>query len=432
MTTAEPSQAIETAAIEDTSLLAFYRDMNLPERRTFWACASGWALDGMDFMIYPLVIGTIIKLWSVDPGTAGLAGTVTLLSSAIGGWLGGYLADRVGRVKTLQFTILWFSFFSLVCAIVQSFDQLLIARAVLGLGFGGEWAAGAVLMGEAIRPQYRGRAVGSVQSGWAVGWGLAVLAQAILFSYFPAEIAWRWMFAVGALPALLVFYLRRYVTEPEIAAATRVKLAQSGDQPPLWEIFSGPILKTTALASLMATGCQGGYYAVTFWVPQFLTKERHLSIVGSTGYLAALIIGSFIGYLVGAWLADRIGRRNLFLIFSLGAIAVVLLYTQLPLTNEILWVLGFPLGFFASGYFSGMGAFLTELYPTRLRGSGQGFCYNFGRGIGALFPFLVGALSTSTTLANAIAIFAVAAYGVFFLAAFALPETRGRVLHADG
>jgi MFS family permease len=432
MTTAEPSQAIETAAIEDTSLLAFYRDMNLPERRTFWACASGWALDGMDFMIYPLVIGTIIKLWSVDPGTAGLAGTVTLLSSAIGGWLGGYLADRIGRVRTLQFTILWFSFFSLICAVVQSFDQLLIARAVLGLGFGGEWAAGAVLMGEAIRPQYRGRAVGSVQSGWAVGWGLAVLAQAILFSCFPAEIAWRWMFAVGALPALLVFYLRRYVSEPEIAAATRAKLAQAGNQPPLWEIFSGQILPTTILASLMATGCQGGYYAITFWVPQFLTKERHLSIVGSTGYLAALIVGSFIGYLVGAWLADRIGRRNLFLTFSLGAIAVVLLYTQLPLTNEILWVLGFPLGFFASGYFSGMGAFLTELYPTRLRGSGQGFCYNFGRGIGALFPFLVGALSASTTLANAIAIFAVAAYGVFFLAAFALPETRGRVLHADG
>jgi len=208
-------------------------------------------------------------------------------------------------------------------------------------------------------------------------------------------------------------------------------LQQWGNRPALWEIFSGPILKTTILASLMATGMQGGYYAVTFWVPRFLTTERKLSIVSSTGYLAALIIGSFIGYLVGAWLADRIGRRNLFLIFSLGAIAVVLLYTQVQLTNELLWVLGFPLGFFASGYFSGMGAFLTELYPTRLRGSGQGFCYNFGRGIGALFPYLVGALSTTTTLANAIAIFAVAAYGVFFLAAFALPETRGKVLHAD-
>jgi sugar phosphate permease len=239
------------------------------------------------------------------------------------------------------------------------------------------------------------------------------------------------MFVIGALPALLVFYLRRYVTEPEIAAATRAKQMASGNRPPLWEIFSGPILKTTILASLMSTGCQGGYYAITFWVPRFLTTERKLSIVSSTGYLSALIVGSFIGYLVGAWLADRIGRRNLFLIFSLGAIAVVLLYTQLQLTNELLWVLGFPLGFFASGYFSGVGAFLTELYPTRLRGSGQGFCYNFGRGIGALFPFLVGALSASTSLADAIAIFAVAAYGVFFLAAYALPETRGRVLHAD-
>jgi len=429
MATTEPSRPMEVAEIEDTSLLAFYRDMNLQERRTFWACASGWALDGMDFMIYPLVIGTIITLWKVDAGTAGLAGTVTLLSSAVGGWLGGYLADRIGRVKTLQLTILWFSFFSLVCAVVQNFDQLLIARALLGLGFGGEWAAGAVLMGEAIRPQYRGRAVGSVQSGWAVGWGLAVLAQAILFSLFPAETAWRWMFVIGAMPALLVFYLRRYVKEPEIAAAARVKHAEEG-HPPLWEIFSGPILKTTILASLMATGMHGGYYAVTFWVPRFLTTERNLSIVSSTGYLAALIIGSFVGYLVGAWLADRIGRRHLFLTFSIGAIAVVLLYTQVPLSNELLWVLGFPLGFFASGYFSGMGAFLTELYPTRLRGSGQGFCYNFGRGIGALFPFLVGALSTTTTLANAIAIFSVAAYGVFFLTAFALPETRGKVLHA--
>lgn len=432
MSTVQPSQdAIEVAPIEDTSLLAFYRDMNAPERRTFWACFAGWSLDGMDFMIYPLVIGTIIALWKVDPGTAGLAGTVTLLASAIGGWLAGYLCDRIGRVRTLQITIIWFSFFSLVCAFAQNFDQLLVARALLGLGFGGEWAAGAVLMGEVIRPQYRGRAVGSVQSGWAVGWGLAVLSQAVMFSLLPAEEAWRWMFAIGALPALLVFFLRRYVEEPKIAAETLAKQKAAGDSPALWEIFTPAIAKTTILAALAATGCQGGYYAITFWVPRFLTTERKLSIVGSTGYLATLIIGSFIGYLVGAWLADRIGRRNLFLIFSIGAIALILIYTQVTLTNDVLWLLGFPLGFFASGYFSGMGAFLTELYPTRLRGSGQGFCYNFGRGIGALFPFLVGWLSTSTTLGNAICIFAVAAYGLFFIAAYALPETRGRVLHAD-
>src|SRR5437879_4700981 len=165
MSTAEPSGAIEVAAIEDTSLLAFYRDMNQPERRTFWACAAGWALDGMDFMIYPLVIGTIIAMWKVDPGSAGLAGTVTLLASAVGGWLGGYLADRIGRVKTLQLTILWFSFFSLVCAFVQNFDQLIVARALLGLGFGGEGPAGAELKGDAIRAQYRGPDVRHGASG---------------------------------------------------------------------------------------------------------------------------------------------------------------------------------------------------------------------------------------------------------------------------
>ncbi|MGJ4960066.1 MFS transporter [Bradyrhizobium sp. HKCCYLRH2015] len=426
------STAADTVVpIEDTSLTGFYNGMTTAERRTFWACATGWALDGMDFMIYPLVIGTIIALWKVDAGTAGLAGTVTLLASAFGGWAAGYLADRIGRVRTLQFTIIWFSLFSLLCAFAQNFEQLLVLRALLGLGFGGEWAAGAVLMGETIRAEYRGRAVGSVQSGWAVGWGMAVLAQAALFSLLPADQAWRWMFAIGALPALLVLYLRAFVKEPEVAAAARAKVAAAGDRPSILEIFQGPILKTTILASLVATGCQGGYYAITFWVPRFLTTERKLSIVSSTGYLAALIIGSFIGYLVGAWYADRFGRRNLFLVFSLGAMVVVAAYTQLPLSNELLWLLGFPLGFFASGYFSGMGAFLTELYPTRLRGSGQGFCYNFGRGIGALFPFLVGYLSQMTSLATAICLFALFAYALFFVAAYALPETRGKVLHAD-
>jgi len=169
-----------------------------------------------------------------------------------------------------------------------------------------------------------------------------------------------------------------------------------------------------------------------FWGKSLLDAVIHLPLVLPpvvTGYLLLLTFGR--RGMVGAWLADKIGRRKLFLYFSLGAIAVILLYTQLPLTNEVLWLLGFPLGFFASAYFSGVGAFLTELYPTRLRGSGQGFCYNFGRGIGALFPFLVGALSKETSLGNAIAVFAVMAYGLFFIAAFALPETRGRILHAD-
>ncbi len=168
------------------------------------------------------------------------------------------------------------------------------------------------------------------------------------------------------LPALLVFFLRRYVEEPAIAAATLARQNASGNRPGLQEIFAGPILRTTILASLAVTGCQGGYYAITFWVPRFLTTERKLSVVSSTGYLAALIIGSFAGYLVGAWLADKIGRRNLFLTFSIGAIAIVLLYTQVPLSNEWLWVLGFPLGFFASGYFSGCRRFPHRTLPDQI------------------------------------------------------------------
>lgn len=429
MTTSTDATRVEPS---DTSLTEFFRAMTPPERRTFWACFMGWLLDAMDFMIYPLVIGTIIALWQVDRGTAGLAVTATLLASAFGGWLAGYLSDRIGRVLTLQITILWFSFFTLLCAVAQDFTQLLIFRTLLGFGFGGEWAAGAVLIGETIRPQYRGRAVGSVQSGWAVGWGLAVLLQAICFSLLPAETAWRWMFALGAVPAVLVFFLRRYVEEPPVSAKTLAAEGEKRKKPAIWEIFAPDILKTTLLAALAGTGAQGGYYAVTTWVPTFLRTERGLTVVGSTGYLAFLILGSFVGYLVGAWLADRIGRRYLFISFSIGASILVIAYTQLPLSNQMVLFLGFPLGFFASGYFSGMGAFLTELFPTRLRGSGQGFAYNFGRGIGALFPTLVGYLSARIALSTAIALFAVMAYSLLFIAAVLLPETRGKVLKADG
>jgi MFS family permease len=416
----------------DTGLTAFYREMTLPERRTFWACFSGWVLDGMDFMIYPLVIGSIIALWQVDRGTAGLAVTVTLLFSAVGGWLAGYIADRIGRVRTLQLTILWFSVFSLICAFTQSFGQLMVCRALLGLGFGGEWAAGAVLIGEVIRPQFRGRAVGSVQSGWALGWGGAVLMQAALFTVVPPEVAWRWMFAIGALPALLIFFLRRYVEEPEVAVKTRARVAAAGDRPSIWEIFAPGLRRTTLLAALLGTGAQGGYYAISTWVPTFLRGERGLTVIGSSGYLAVLISGSFVGYLLGAWLADRIGRRPLFILSSIAAIMLVLVYTTLPFSNTVMLWLGFPLGVASSAYFSGMGAFFTELFPTRLRGSGQGFAYNFGRGIGALFPTLVGYLSGTVALSTAIAVFAVLAYGLLLLAALLLPETRGKVLQADG
>jgi MFS family permease len=412
-------------------LREFYRDMTPPERKTFWACAGGWGFDGLDFTIYPLVIGTIMTLWGVPAGLAGLAATSTLLASAAGGWLAGYCSDRFGRVRTLQVCILWFSLCTLLCAVAQDFEQLLIFRTLLGLGFGGEWAAGAVLMGETIRAQYRGRALGCVQSAWSIGWGAAVLLQALAFSFFPPETAWRAMFVFGFFPALfLLIYIHRNVEEPSIAVRARAAAATVG-KPPIWEIFSPAHIKTTLLASLALTGAQGGYYTITTWLPTYLKADRGVTVVASTGYLALLIVGGFIGYLVGAWVSDRYGRRILFLVFSLGAMIMAVVYTQLDLSPVLLFILGFPLGFFSTGYYAGTGAFLTELFPTRLRGSGQGFCFSFGRGIGALFPTLVGYLSGTFELGNAMAVFAVIAYGTFFLTAFALPETKGRVLEPD-
>jgi MFS family permease len=389
---------------------------------------GGWALDAMDVQLYSFVIPTLIAIWGITRAQAGELGTAALLVSAVGGWLAGWLADRYGRVRTLQVAILWFAVFTFLSGLAQNFAQLFAARALMGLGFGGEWAAGAVLLGEVIRPEHRGKALGMMQAGWAVGWGTAALLYAFFFSVLPAETAWRVLFLVGIAPALLVFFVRRYVEEPAVYLETRSKLAAEGDKPSALEIFRPPLLRVTVLGGLMGTGAQGGYYAVTTWLPTFLRTERKLSVLDSAGYLAVSIAGAFCGYLAGGYLADKIGRRLTFLIFAVGAGLIAIIYTMVPFGDAAMLVLGFPLGFFASGVFSAMGPFFTEHFPTRVRGVGQGFAYNAGRATGALFPTLVGLLSARIPLGEAIGLFAGLAYATMAIAAFLLPETRGKVL----
>jgi MFS family permease len=406
-------------------------DLSREERSTLIATFGGWALDGMDVMIYSFVIPALIAQWHMSQGQAGMLSTVALLLSAGGGWLAGLLADRFGRARILQITILWFAVFTFLSGFTTSFWQLLITRSLQGLGFGGEWAVGAVLMGEAIRAEHRGKAVGTVQGGWAIGWGVAAICYTALFSFLSASIAWRVMFWIGILPSLLVFYIQRHVPEPEIFRRTQAREAAQGNSARFLDIFSPALLRITLLASLLAIGAQGGYYAITTWLPTYLKTTRGLSVLNTGKYLAVVIAGSFAGYLVGAWLTDRLGRKRTLLAFAVGSLLAVVAYTYLPIGDAMMLVLGFPLGFFASGSFSPIGAFFTELFPTRLRGSGQGFSYNVGRGIGALFPTLVGYLGARMGLGHAIAAFATIAYLTMLLATAFLPETRGLELKAS-
>ena len=405
-------------------------DLTTNERSTLIATFGGWALDGMDAMVYSFVIPTLIAAWHMSQGQAGMLGTAALLISAVGGWLAGLLADRFGRTRILQLTIAWFAVFTFLSGFTNSFWQLLVVRGLQGLGFGGEWAVGSVLMGEAIRAQYRGKAVGTVQAGWAVGWAVTAISYTALFSFLPADTAWRAMFWIGILPSLLIFYIWRYVPEPEIFQRTRAREVSLGQGINFLEIFSPAVLRTTLLTALLAVGAQGGYYAITTWLPTFLKTTRGLSVLDTGAYLFVVIVGSFMGYMVSAWLTDRLGRKRTLVLFAICSFLAVVAYTYLPISNSVMMVLGFPLGFFASGVFSPIGAFFTELFPSRMRGSGQGFSYNVGRGIGALFPTLVGYLSARMGLGYAISVFAVVAYLTMVVATLLLPETLGRELQA--
>lgn len=407
-------------------MLAWFSDLSPRERRTMGACFGGWSLDALDVQIFSFVIPSLLALWKITAGQAGELATITLLISAFGGWIAGAMADRFGRVRILQISILWYAVFTFLCGFAQDFTQLFIFRALQGFGFGGEWAAGAVLMGEVIRDKYRGRAVGIVQTGWSIGWGAAALLYTILIATLPEEYAWRALFWIGIAPAALVFWIRRFVEEPDLnqrrAAPTSI-----------WHIFSAlkpPYLSTTWRVAMMVTGAQGGSYALTIWLPTYLKTVRGISSVGTGSYLLVLILGAFFGFVSGAYLADGIGRKPTFIVSAIGSVALTIVYLFAPLSNDWILLVGFLLGYVSLIMFSPMGTFMTELYPTSVRGVGQGFCYNAGRGIGALFPALVGFLSGRLGLGAAIAIFSLAAYGIMIVALILLPETRGRSLQS--
>jgi MFS family permease len=407
-----------TATATEARPFDWFRTLGKRGRRAFAGAFGGYGLDSFDYQTLPLGLAAITAYFGISSGEAGLLGTTTLVVSAIGGVGAGMLADRIGRVRTLQITIAMYTVFTVLCGFAPNFETLLIFRALQGLGFGGEWAAGAALVAEYSQARYRGRTVAFVQSAWAVGWGLSVVVYTVVFSVASPDLAWRIMFWTGVIPALFVLWVRKSVKD---APRAEERLKAERPRGTLQQIFKGDLLRTTFFAALLATGVQGGYYTISTWLPSYLKKTRELTVIGTGGYLAFLITGAFVGYVCGGYLTDLMGRKKTFLTFAILSAGLIVAYTQIPKgANGLVLVLGFPLGFSMSAIFSGFGAYLAELYPTSLRGTGQGFTYNFGRAVGAIFPTVVGFLGAGGAI-----VFGALGYGIAALALLGLPETRG-------
>jgi MFS family permease len=380
-------------------------------------------LDAMDVMLYSFVLATLIREFSMAKSTAGLLNSLTLIASAIGGLLFGVIADRIGRVRALMASILVYSIASLACGLSQSIPQLAVFRFVLGLGMGGEWTTGAALIAETWRPEHRGKALGLMQSAYAIGEAIAAGVVAVVQPYF----GWRAVFFVGVLPGLLVFWIQRRVPESEIWKRHAVRRERIAFR----SFLEKSVLRNGILATAMNACAMFGYWGLFTWIPSFLSLPatqggRGLSLATATTFILVLCAGKWLGYALFGFFADRFGRRKPYFLYLLVAAALVPLY---GVAQNALWllVLGPFVAFFGTGFFSGYAAIASELFPSEIRAAAMGLSYNIGRGISAAAPFLVGALASRFGFATG---FLVLACGFFLAAmlALTLPETRGREL----
>ena len=387
----------------------------------------------MDFLIYVLAIGRLQAYFGFDAATAGLLGTMTLVSAAAGGLIFGVVADRIGRVRALNITIAIYSICSVGAATSQSVVQLAIWRTLLGLGMGGEWASGGVLLAETVPPHLRNKATSLMQSTWAIGAILAAGLAGLFLDVLPlGDEAWRWLFAVGGAPALLILWVRRGVQEP--AMWRQNKEAGRLEANPYRVLFGRDLRRRTILACLLAGFLQFAYWGLFFWLPSLLAMpvERGgagMTVVRSTAYLIPLQIGAFIGYLAFGPLADKFGRRRIFAMFVILAALLVPVYGRMVQSPMTLMLLSPLLGLVGHAYWSMMGPFLSELFPTAVRASGQGLGYNSGRLFGAAAPYVIGVLATLPSVGIVAALVLTSA---FYMAAaalvFAFPDTSKSAL----
>lgn len=424
-----PSAAVR----DDAGLFGWWRVAEQPARRALVAAAMGWALDAFDVMLFSLTLASVINDLGLTKTQAGALGSVTLLGGAVGGLMFGHIADRFGRTRALMASVLLYSVFTAACGLSQTLWQFAVFRALLGLGMGGEWASGAALVSETWPAKHRGRALGFMQSSWAIGFA----AAAMVVGFVLPRWGWRTVYFVGILPAFFVLWVRRNVEEPEVwrvqqrARLAGGALAVTAAASRFTDMFRGPMRKLTAMVTLMNACTLFGWWGLNGWVPAYLSLPEAqggigLSTTTMSWFVVAMQVGMWLGYVSFGYVTDAIGRKRVYVFYLLMASVLLPLYgfMRVPL---ILLLLGPFVAFFGTGFFSGFGGVTAEIYPTSIRATAQGFTYNLGRIASAAAPFTVGRLATTQGFNVAFTITGVA----YLLGAIAwtwIPETKGREL----
>jgi len=392
--------------------------------QAFWSAYLGWALDIMDLLLFAMLLSHISADLGMDRSMAGMIASASLVATAFGGLVFGFLADRIGRTRSMVLSILCYSIGTLLCGFSQSVAQLLLFRVVVGLGVGGEWSAGAALITETWPAQHRGKVMAWVQSAFASGYALAAIVAAVLLPI----IGWRGVFFFGIAPAMLAFWIRRHTPEPEIWKQQTERLSFMEAM----RMLGGPYGRSTLVGFAFTAAAMCGYWGLFTWIPTWLATPvanggPGLDLVKSTTWIVVMQVGAALGFISFGYVADSLGRKAAFIIyFVLSAIAVPV-YTLIS-TPTTLLLFGPVVAFFGTGFYSGFAPTFAELFPTNVRATAQGFIYNAGRAVSALAPAMVGFLASSYGLSGALAFTS----GFFLLAGLIvlifLPETKGAQL----
>ena len=425
---AHTSIALTATPVEDAGFLGWWRVGTPAARKALVAASLGWMLDAFDVMLFSLTLASVIADLGLTKAQAGALGSITLLGGAAGGLVFGHIADRFGRTRALIASVLLYSIFTAACGLSQNLWQFALFRALLGLGMGGEWASGAALVSETWPSKLRGRALGFMQSAWAIGFAAAAVVVGIVLPRW----GWRAVFFVGVLPALLTVWVQRRVEEPDDwkASRERARSPASADQEHTTrfaDIFRGRMLRFTVAVTFMNACTLFGWWGLNGWIPAYLSLPAAQGGIGLTSrtmswFVVAMQIGMWIGYVSFGFISDAVGRKRVYVTFLILASILLPLYgaTHSPM---VLLVLGPFVACFGTGFFSGFGAVTAEIYPTSVRATAQGFTYNLGRIASAAAPFTVGTVATSRGFSAAFAI-AGGAYLLAALAWIAIPETE--------